>query len=246
MARTSSPARISGPSLHAFVRGDQASALLVAVRGNPEEQRGIGTAHRLEADLIEDQQAGVDVLLAPQQRGREICVAAHQRQQLIEAVERVVRAADNWCRALLLDSLEVERIRRAVLSPSAPDLAAVSAQAPFVRAVCTRSAPANRVAFYRNGRDRNPRVVLRDADLCDAVRTVGSHCDLKRGWQLPHVHTRRQVSTASFRPDFEVSVPFTHERRRSLCVGRYGNEHNSEHGRAQKEVEATHWLASAW
>lgn len=75
------------PGLDALVGGDDDRALLVAVGDQAEEQRGILAAHRLEADLVEDQQAVVDVLLATQERGRELGIAAHQRQQLVEAVE---------------------------------------------------------------------------------------------------------------------------------------------------------------
>ena len=76
-----------GPDLGALVGGDDESGLLVAMRDEPEEQRGVLTAHGLEADLVDDQQTVVDVLLVTQQRMRELGVAVHWGQQLIEAVE---------------------------------------------------------------------------------------------------------------------------------------------------------------
>ena len=55
-----------GPVLDALVRRDQDAAALVALADEPEEEARLLTTHRFEADLVDDQQRGRDVLLAPQ------------------------------------------------------------------------------------------------------------------------------------------------------------------------------------
>src|SRR5690606_20312514 len=75
------------PCFDALVRGDQYRALLVAMLDDAEEQRRVLSAHWLEADLVQDQKTGVDVLLASQERWREVCIAAQHGQQLIQSIE---------------------------------------------------------------------------------------------------------------------------------------------------------------
>ncbi|MEQ8993950.1 MAG: hypothetical protein RLO46_19215 [Pseudomonadales bacterium] len=77
-----------GSGIDALVGRVQQCALLVAVRDETEEEeRCLLTGHGLEADLIEYQQARIDVPLAAQGAGSKVGVASHQRQEVVEAVE---------------------------------------------------------------------------------------------------------------------------------------------------------------
>lgn len=53
----------------------------------PEEQARIESGERLEADLVDDEQRDVHVLLGPQSPGREILVALEHQEQILEPEE---------------------------------------------------------------------------------------------------------------------------------------------------------------
>lgn len=75
------------PVAHALVSRDQDRATAIAVGHQPEEQAGLGPVHGLEAQLVDDQQCGIQVLLAPEPGRRQVGVGLERGQQLIEAVE---------------------------------------------------------------------------------------------------------------------------------------------------------------
>jgi hypothetical protein len=76
-----------GPLAHAFVGGDQDRAAALAVSNQSEEQAGLLAAHRLEAELVDDEQAGGEVLATAQACGRQVRIGLEHDLQLVEAVE---------------------------------------------------------------------------------------------------------------------------------------------------------------
>ena len=101
------------PIPDAFVGGDQDAAALVAVADEPEELAGL-LPGGLEADLVDDQQRGREVLLADtQSRGRQVGVAPERGEQFLEPVEHDAEA--------VLDGLHAEDRREMDLADRLAD-----------------------------------------------------------------------------------------------------------------------------
>jgi hypothetical protein len=91
VVRISSPAMISGQSLHVLVRGEQHRAAFVARRDESEEEIRFDAVERTEADFVDDQQAAIGVAPRPQARGRGRRIG---RQDVHQIVEHEVRDAE--------------------------------------------------------------------------------------------------------------------------------------------------------
>jgi len=76
-----------GPFADRLVGRDEDGAATVAVGDEPEEQAGLVAGHGLEAELVDDQQAGVEVLASAQSGRRQVGVGLERQLELVEAVE---------------------------------------------------------------------------------------------------------------------------------------------------------------
>src|SRR5690348_17260098 len=84
-----------GPVADRFVRRDQDRAAAVAIGHQAKEQARFLARHRLEAELVDNQQGSVEVLAPTQSRRRQVCIALERELELVEAVE--------LCREAMLD-----------------------------------------------------------------------------------------------------------------------------------------------
>lgn len=76
-----------GPVLHRLVRGDEGAPPLISVADQSEEQACLLARHRLEPDLVDDQQRDLQILFPSKPAGSDLGVLLHGVQKVLEADE---------------------------------------------------------------------------------------------------------------------------------------------------------------
>ena len=106
------------PVLDALVGRDRDAAPLVAVAHQAIEEARLLPAHRLEAHLVDDQEARVEVLLSPQTGAAQVRVPPERAQQILQPQELRSKA--------LLDAFTPRATGRCVLpTPGGPWISSV-------------------------------------------------------------------------------------------------------------------------